>query len=62
MLTLTKLFCCFNHLKTDSSAVVEKFNMMENEVKNGEVVWYNERKGYGFVKLIVLKFFSTVRP
>ena len=25
--------------------------MTENEVKNGEVIWYNERKGYGFVKI-----------
>ena len=25
--------------------------MTENEVKNDEVIWYNERKGYGFVKI-----------
>ena len=25
--------------------------MTDNEVKNGEVIWYNERKGYGFVKI-----------
>ena len=25
--------------------------MTENEVKNGEVICYNERKGYGFVKI-----------
>ena len=25
--------------------------MTENEVKIGEVIWYNERKGYGFVKI-----------
>ena len=31
--------------------MVEKFNVTENEVKNGEVIWYNERKGYGFVKI-----------
>ena len=24
--------------------------MTENEVKNGEAIWYKERKGYGFVK------------
>jgi CspA family cold shock protein len=23
----------------------------EIEVKNGEVIWYNERNGYGFVKI-----------
>ena len=31
--------------------MVERFNVTENEVKNGEVIWYNERKGYGFVKI-----------
>ena len=31
--------------------MVEGFNVTENEVKNGEVIWYNERKGYGFVKI-----------
>jgi hypothetical protein len=51
LLTLTKLFRCFNHLKTNCSAVVERFNVTENEDKNGEVIWYNERKGYGFVKI-----------
>ena len=25
--------------------------MTEKEIKNGEVIWYNERKGYGFVKI-----------
>ena len=25
--------------------------MTENEVKNGEVIWYNEHEGYGFVKI-----------
>ena len=25
--------------------------MTENEVKIGEVIWYNERTGYGFVKI-----------
>ena len=25
--------------------------MTKNEVKNGEVIWYNERNGYGFVKI-----------
>ena len=25
--------------------------MTEIEVKNGEVIWYNERTGYGFVKI-----------
>ncbi len=25
--------------------------MTDNEVINGEVIWYNERKGYGFVKI-----------
>ena len=57
MLTLTELFCCFNHLKTDRSAVVERFNVTENEVKNGEVIWYNEGKGYGFVKIDSAKVF-----
>jgi len=23
----------------------------DKEVKGGEVIWYNERKGYGFVKI-----------
>jgi cold shock protein len=23
----------------------------ENEIKNGEVIWYNENKGYGFIKI-----------
>jgi CspA family cold shock protein len=31
--------------------------MTENEVKNGEVIWYNERKGYGFVKIDSAKVF-----
>ena len=31
--------------------MVERFNVTENEVKNGEVIWYNERKGDGFVKI-----------
>ena len=31
--------------------MVERFNVTKNEVKNGEVIWYNERKGYGFVKI-----------
>ena len=31
--------------------MIERFNVTENEVKNGEVIWYNERKGYGFVKI-----------
>jgi CspA family cold shock protein len=51
LLTLTKLLCCFNHLKTDCSAMVARFNVTEKEIKNGEVIWYNERKGYGFVKI-----------
>ena len=25
--------------------------MTDKEVKGGEVIWYNERKGYGFVKI-----------
>ena len=25
--------------------------MTENEVRISEVIWYNERKGYGFVKI-----------
>ena len=25
--------------------------MTENEAKNGGAIWYNERKGYGFVKI-----------
>ena len=25
--------------------------MTENEVKIGKAIWYNERKGYGFVKI-----------
>ena len=51
LLTFTKLFCFFNHLKTDCSAVVVRFDVTENEVKIGEVIWYNERTGYGFVKI-----------
>jgi CspA family cold shock protein len=51
IVTPTKIFCCFNHLKKSCSAVVERFNLTENEVKNGEVIWYNERTGYGFVKI-----------
>ena len=31
--------------------------MTENEVKNGEVIWYNERKGYGFVKIESIEVF-----
>ena len=31
--------------------MVERFNVTENEVKNGEVIWYNEHEGYGFVKI-----------
>ena len=31
----------FYHLKTDCSALVERFNVTENEVKNGEVIRYN---------------------
>jgi CspA family cold shock protein len=38
-------------LKTDCSAVVERFTVTEKEVKNVEVLWYNELKGYGFVKI-----------
>ena len=31
--------------------MVERFNVTENKAKNGEVIWYNERKGDGFVKI-----------
>ncbi|MDA8896478.1 cold shock domain-containing protein [Alphaproteobacteria bacterium] len=31
--------------------MVARFNVTEKEIKNGEVIWYNERKGYGFVKI-----------
>ena len=31
--------------------------MRENEVKNGEVIWHNERKGYGFVKIDIAEVF-----
>ena len=37
--------------------------MTENKVKNSEVIWYNERTGYGFVKIESAKVFlhrSTV--
>jgi cold shock CspA family protein len=34
----------------------------KNEAKNGEAIWYNERKGYGFVKIDSAEVFSTVRP
>ena len=37
--------------------MVERFNVTENEAKNGEVIWYNERKGYGFVKIDSAKVF-----
>jgi cold shock CspA family protein len=51
LLTFTKLFCFFNHLKTDCPTVGQRFNVTENEVRISEVIWYNERKGYGFVKI-----------
>ena len=51
LLNLTKLFCSFNHLKTDCSALGKRFNVTESEVLIGEVIWYNERNGYGFVKI-----------
>ena len=51
LLTLNKLFCCFNHLKTDCSSVGQRFNVTENEVRISEVIWHNERKGDGFVKI-----------
>jgi CspA family cold shock protein len=31
--------------------MVARFNVTEKEIKNGEVIWYNERKGYGLVKI-----------
>ena len=31
--------------------MVERFDVTENEVKNSEVIWYNKRKGHGFVKI-----------
>jgi len=51
LLNLTKLFCCFNHLKTDGSALGKRFNVTESEVRIGEVISYNEREGDGFVKI-----------
>ena len=51
LLNLTKLFCCFNHLKIDCSALVKRFNVTESEVRIGEVIWCNERKEDGFVKI-----------
>ena len=41
----------FNHLKTDCSTVGQRFNVTENEVRISEIIWYNERKGDGFVKI-----------
>ena len=29
----------------------QRFNVTENEVRISEVIWYNERKGDGFVKI-----------
>ena len=51
LLNLTKVFCCVNHLKTDCSTLGKRFNVIESEVRIGEVIWYNERKGDGFVKI-----------
>ena len=51
LLNLTKLFCCFNHLKKDGSALDERFNVTESEVRIGKVIWYNERKRNGFVQI-----------
>jgi cold shock CspA family protein len=51
LLNLTKLFCSLNHLKTDCSALGKRFNVTESEVRIGEVIWYNECKGGGFVKI-----------
>ena len=31
--------------------------MTDKEVKGGEVIWCNERKGYGFVKIDDTEFF-----
>ena len=35
--------------------------MTEINVKEGEPVWYNERKGYGFVKIDDTEVFLTLR-
>ena len=36
------------------------FNVTEIEVKNGEVIWYNERTGYGFVKIDSAEVFENI--
>ena len=38
-------------MKIDCSASVKRFNVTESEVRIGEVIWCNERKDDGFVKI-----------
>ena len=35
--------------------------MIEINIKEGELVWYNERKGYGLVKIDDAEVFLTVQ-
>ncbi|MGB2235258.1 MAG: hypothetical protein ACPH5J_06715 [Candidatus Puniceispirillum sp.] len=47
--------------KTENTEIDETLvpSAPSREVKEGELVWYNERKGYGFVKIDDIEIFCT---